>query len=57
MREISILKELKHPNIVDLKEIVFQPDQKKLYLVFEFVDDDLKKWMRKNKRNITKKKI
>ena len=23
MREISILKELKHPNIVDLKEIVF----------------------------------
>ena len=57
MREISILKELKHPNIVDLKEIVFQPEQKKLYLIFEYVEYDLKKWVRKNKRNITKKKI
>jgi len=54
MREISILKELRHPNIVDLKEIVFQPEKKKLYLIFEYVDYDLKKYMRKNKRNIPK---
>lgn len=57
MREISILKELQHPNIVNLKEIVFQPDQKKLYLIFEFVEYDLKKYMRKNKRSMTKQGI
>ncbi|KAJ0400772.1 hypothetical protein P43SY_008709 [Pythium insidiosum] len=42
MREISLLKELStHPNVVHLHDVIHQ--QNKLYLVFEFVDQDLKK--------------
>ena len=41
LREISLLKELNHKNIVDLKDCVQQDG--KLYLVFEFLDRDLKK--------------
>jgi len=43
IREISLLKELAHPNIVSLKNVVHQDN--KLYLVFEFLDRDLKKYM------------
>jgi serine/threonine protein kinase len=43
IREISILKQLKHPNIVDLKELVH--GEKKLYLIFEYLDHDLKKFL------------
>lgn len=46
MREISILKELQpHPNIVGLKEVIYQPNEKKLYLVFEYVEMDFKKFL------------
>jgi cyclin-dependent kinase 2 len=46
MREISILKELQpHPNIVGLKEVVYQPNEKKLYLIFEYVEMDFKKYL------------
>ncbi|CAB4055752.1 CDK2 [Lepeophtheirus salmonis] len=41
IREISVLKELDHPNVVQLLEVVHS-DQK-LYLVFEFLNKDLKK--------------
>lgn len=44
IREISLLKELKDPNIVRLLNIV-HADGHKLYLVFEFLDLDLKKYM------------
>jgi len=43
LREISLLRELTHDNIVELKDCV-QADGK-LYLVFEFLDRDLKKYM------------
>jgi cyclin-dependent kinase len=43
IREISLLKELKHPNIVRLHDVVHT--DKKLTLVFEYVDSDLKKYM------------
>ena len=46
IREIALLKELKHPSIVDLKDIVHTED--KLYLIFEYLDYDLKKFMNKN---------
>ena len=36
LREIRILKMLKHPNIVTLLEVIYQ--HKRLYLVFEFVE-------------------
>ncbi|KAF9108217.1 Cyclin-dependent kinase catalytic subunit [Mortierella sp. AM989] len=43
IREISLLKELKHENVVQLLDIIH--DETKLYLVFEFLDLDLKKFM------------
>ncbi|KAF4125657.1 cyclin-dependent kinase [Geosmithia morbida] len=44
IREISLLKEMKDENIVRLFNIV-HADGHKLYLVFEFLDLDLKKYM------------
>ena len=43
IREISLLKELKHENIVSLKDVVYMDS--KLYLVFEYLDQDLKHFM------------
>jgi serine/threonine protein kinase len=43
IREISVLKELQHPNIVELIDVVHI--NQKLFLVFEFLDQDLKKYM------------
>lgn len=44
IREISLLKEMQDPNIVRLLNIC-HVDGSKLYLVFEFLDMDLKKYM------------
>ena len=43
IREISILKQLKHPNIVSLLDLIH--GEKKLHLIFEYLDFDLKKFM------------
>ncbi len=43
IREISLLRELDHPNIVKLIEVIHT--ENKLTLVFEFMDYDLKKVM------------
>jgi len=43
IREISLLKELNHPNVVRLLDVVHS--EKKLFLVFEYLDRDLKKYM------------
>ncbi|XP_055862953.1 calcium/calmodulin-dependent protein kinase kinase 1-like isoform X5 [Biomphalaria glabrata] len=37
-REIAILKKLDHPNVVKLVEVLDDPDEDKLYLVFELVE-------------------
>jgi cyclin-dependent kinase len=44
IREISLLKEMQDPNIVQLLDIV-HADGHSLYLVMEFLDLDLKKYM------------
>ncbi|XP_033210916.1 cyclin-dependent kinase 1 [Belonocnema kinseyi] len=43
IREISLLKELKHPNIVSLLDVLME--ESKLYLIFEYLTMDLKKYM------------
>lgn len=44
IREISLLKTLKHPNIVPLREVIYRDE--KLHLIFEFMDMDLKKYLK-----------
>ncbi|CAN7993034.1 unnamed protein product [Ixodes hexagonus] len=43
IREIALLRELKHENIVSLQDVLMQ--ESKLYLVFEFLSMDLKKYL------------
>jgi len=43
IREISLMKELKHDNIVALQDVIHT--ENKLMLVFEYMDKDLKKYM------------
>ena len=43
LREISVLKQLKHPNLVELLDIIVE--HQKIYLVFEYIDNDLRKFL------------
>ena len=45
LREISLLKELEHPNVVKLLDVEHSQVPSRLYLVFEWLDQDLKKYM------------
>jgi serine/threonine protein kinase len=51
IREISLLKGLKHPNVVELKEVIYTHTS--LYLVFEYIEYDLKKYLRKVKKELS----
>merc|ERR1719352_1936413 len=46
IREIALLKELSHQNVVKLLDVFCKPS--KLVLVFEFLENDLKKYMKAN---------
>ena len=43
IREISLMKELKHENILSLHDVIHT--ENKLMLIFEYMDKDLKKYM------------
>uniref|UniRef100_A0A8D2DZL5 Protein kinase domain-containing protein n=1 Tax=Sciurus vulgaris TaxID=55149 RepID=A0A8D2DZL5_SCIVU len=43
IQEISLLKEFHHPNIVSLQDVLMQDSR--LYLIFEFLSMDLKKYL------------
>ena len=44
LREIMLLRQLKHPDIVEIKHIMLPPDPrsfKDIYVVFELMESDL----------------
>ena len=49
LREILLLKELRHPNIVRLFDVAHSESKRQLTLVFEFLDKDLKMYLDYNK--------
>lgn len=51
IREIAILKELSHPNVVKLYDVLCKPG--KLVLVFEYLENDLKKYMKSMNGRLT----
>lgn len=55
IREIALLKELSHPNVVKLLDVFCSTN--KLVLVFEFVENDLKKYMKSLQRMLDQKTI
>ena len=48
LREVSTLRLLRHPNIVELNDVIHSAGR--LHLVFEFVDKDLKQYMKASNR-------
>eukprot|EP00754_Rhynchopus_humris_P042977 Rhum_TRINITY_DN2891_c0_g1::Rhum_TRINITY_DN2891_c0_g1_i1::g.8746::m.8746 len=52
LREILLLKELRHPNIVRLFDVAHSESKRQLTLVFEFLDKDLKMYLDYNKGDI-----
>ncbi|KAJ8904941.1 hypothetical protein NDN08_001454 [Rhodosorus marinus] len=48
IREIKLLRELSHDYIVDLMDVMLDPDDKALYLVFDYADHDLLEMIRSN---------
>lgn len=51
LREILLLRQLKHPNIINLKEIICEGgDPKDLSLVLEYLPSDVKKIFRSTKK-------
>ena len=55
LREISILREMKHRNIIELQH-VFHTDRS-LYLAFEYCDSDLKQYMRSIGNKLSAKEV
>ena len=48
IREIALLKGLKHPNIVELKDVIYEDET--LHLVFEYLEYDIKKYMKEKQK-------
>jgi len=40
-REIMFLQQFKHPNIVQLKQVIRSLNEKDIYILFEYMDIDL----------------
>lgn len=50
IREVALLKELDHPNIVKLIDVIYQPQ--KLILMFEYCDYDLRRYLHDNNNTL-----
>lgn len=57
IREISILLSLKHPNIVNLKEVAVGSTLDKIYVVMEYMEHELKDLMDNTKYSFSQSEI
>ena len=55
IREISLLKEIDHPNVCPLKNLVYS--ESRLWLIFDFLDKDLKQYMDSYGKPIAPEKV
>uniref|UniRef100_UPI00358DFC45 extracellular signal-regulated kinase 2-like isoform X2 n=1 Tax=Myxine glutinosa TaxID=7769 RepID=UPI00358DFC45 len=46
-REVIFLKEVDHPNIIKMKDVIPAENDRDIYLIFEFMDTDLQKVIQK----------
>eukprot|EP01097_Dermamoeba_algensis_P008917 TRINITY_DN6132_c0_g1_i1.p1 TRINITY_DN6132_c0_g1~~TRINITY_DN6132_c0_g1_i1.p1 ORF type:complete len:442 (+),score=74.26 TRINITY_DN6132_c0_g1_i1:68-1393(+) len=51
-REVMLLKEIKHKNIIKLHEVILHPDDRSLYLVFEYAELDLFEIIKHHRENL-----
>ncbi len=53
LRELSTLISLKHPNIIEVKEVVYGSSLDKIYVVMEYLDHELKSILEDRKLSFT----
>jgi cell division cycle 2-like protein len=53
LRELNTLINLSHPNIIDVKEVVFGSTLKKVFVVMEYCDHELKSILEDRKLNFS----
>jgi cyclin-dependent kinase 8/11 len=56
-REIKILKELRHENIVSLERIFTRPDKHEVDLVYEYADHDLAEVIKSNRARMSQEHV
>ena len=55
VREISLLRDLRHENIVELKDVLLEDNE--IFLIFEFVDMDLSRFLKLHPTGINKTRV
>ncbi|KAJ5625927.1 hypothetical protein N7510_002236 [Penicillium lagena] len=51
-KEVAILKKARHPNVVSLLEVIDDPNQQKVYIVLEYIENGEIIWRKKGLREI-----
>ncbi|KAI1948014.1 hypothetical protein LOZ12_002113 [Ophidiomyces ophidiicola] len=51
-KEVAILKKARHPNVVGLLEVIDDPNQQKVYIVLEYVENGEIVWRKKGLKEI-----
>ncbi|WEW55421.1 CAMKK protein kinase [Emydomyces testavorans] len=51
-KEVAILKKARHPNVVSLLEVIDDPNQQKVYIVLEYVENGEIVWRKKGLKEI-----
>ncbi|KAK2841591.1 hypothetical protein FQN49_006105, partial [Arthroderma sp. PD_2] len=51
-KEVAILKKARHPNVVSLLEVIDDPNQQKVYIVLEYIENGEITWRKKGLKEI-----